>query len=234
MQESFVRKYSASTENSRELEVAVDFEFLTKQQMADDHNMTENLFGELHYITYQRSDIAEVVAAAEANPDRFIRATSKVTMKDEYEGIANTDRIDVDVDMDATLAEAPGVTPENLLDAGDGVTRQPASEELSKLLKRFQYPEIQDAAKPSTLLAKAILACQKRLKRLEELMPDDKPQPPEENAADDSTGKGSVVQRMTAKLLKMYTQLDESCDRLIQFQTDGVVDGYDDELSGRM
>ena len=54
MQESFVRKYSASTENSRELEVAVDFEFLTKQQMADDHNMTENLFGELHYITYQR------------------------------------------------------------------------------------------------------------------------------------------------------------------------------------
>ena len=29
-------------------------------------------------------------------------------MKDEYEGIANTDRIDVDVDMDATLAEAPG------------------------------------------------------------------------------------------------------------------------------
>ncbi|CAE7787053.1 unnamed protein product [Symbiodinium sp. CCMP2592] len=115
----------------------------------------------------------------------------------------------------------------------EGVIRlfaAPASEELSKLLKRFQYPEIQDAAKPSTLLAKAILACQKRLKKLEELMPDDKPPPPEENV-DDSAGKGSVVQRSGPQLLKMYTQLDESCDRLIQCQTDGVVDGYDDELS---
>ncbi|CAE7231491.1 TTN [Symbiodinium sp. CCMP2592] len=236
--ESFVRKYSATTENSREMEVAVDFEFLTKKEMADDHNMTE-------------SDIAEVVAAAEVDPGRFIRkhpfkkgvlkyytvlkiyghkkATTKVTVKDECEGLANTDRIDVDVDMDATLNEAHGETPANLIDAGDGVSRQPASEELSKLLKRFQYPEIQEAAKPSTLLAKAILACQKRLKKLEELMPDDKPPPPEENV-DDSAGKGSVVQRMTSKLLKMYTQLDESCDRLIQCQTDGVVDGYDDVL----
>ena len=50
----------------------------------------------------------------------------------------------------------------------------------------------------------------------------------------DIPGVDPLVIRMTAKLLKMYTQLDESCDRLIQFQTDGVVDGYDDELSGRM
>ena len=36
---------------------------------------------------------------------------------------------------------------------------------------------------------------------------------------------------MLDKLAKMYTVLDECCDELVEFQTNGVLDGFDDELS---
>ena len=39
----FVRKYSVKHERSKEMELSVDFAFLTRQQMADDSSMTETL-----------------------------------------------------------------------------------------------------------------------------------------------------------------------------------------------
>ena len=40
-QEVFIRKYSVKHERSKEMSLEVDFEFLTKQQMAEDYGMTE-------------------------------------------------------------------------------------------------------------------------------------------------------------------------------------------------
>ena len=58
------------------------------------------------------------------------------------------------------------------MDAADGVMAStPLSEELSSKLHRLGYPEVAKATKPSLLLAKAIAACTKRLKKLDEFMP---------------------------------------------------------------
>ena len=50
--------------------------------------------------------------------------------------------------------------------------QQAPSEAVAKQLKRLGYPEVQEAAKPSSLLARAKLACTKRMKKLEELLPE--------------------------------------------------------------
>ena len=68
--------------------------------------------------------------------------------------------------------DSSGERPASLDDAADGILhRPPANEETARLLKRLGYPEIAEATRPSTLLTKARDACQKRLKRLEDLMP---------------------------------------------------------------
>ena len=65
-----------------------------------------------------------------------------------------------------------------------------ANEELSKVLKRLGYPEIQDAAKPSSMIDKAKGACHKRMKKLAEYLPvgpNGKILMPSTSAANDST-----------------------------------------------
>ena len=83
--EAFIRKFSATSESSQELEVSVEFEFMTKQEMADD-DMSPNL--DSIRISYHlspssctcvypycnlREDIAACVEAAERDPERYIR-----------------------------------------------------------------------------------------------------------------------------------------------------------------
>ena len=46
----------------------------------------------------------------------------------------------------------------------------PGNEELSKLLKKLGYPDIQEATKPSLLLTTAIAALTKRMSKVDELM----------------------------------------------------------------
>ena len=59
------------------------------------------------------------------------------------------------------------------------------NDELSRLLKKLGYPDVQEATKPSGLLSRAIQAATKRLKRLEELVPSEVPtQPPEDPNAE--------------------------------------------------
>ena len=42
-QDTFVRKFSATTTDEKEMELLVDFEFLTKEEMAEDYHMSQNL-----------------------------------------------------------------------------------------------------------------------------------------------------------------------------------------------
>lgn len=136
---------------------------------------------------------------------------------------------------------------------------QPQNEELSKLLKKLGYPDVGDGNKPSTLLAKAVSACQKRMSKLQEVMPN-RPQAPQAHEADAAAAtpskesKDAVIQqrpgpeistflpnhqnataqslvRFYDKLMKMYTAMDECCDELLQFQTNGLLDGFSNELS---
>ena len=64
--------------------MTVDFEFLTKQEMADDHHMSPQLSSsfvfvgslckqEVKLLCILRDDIAKCVAAAEAEPEKKIR-----------------------------------------------------------------------------------------------------------------------------------------------------------------
>ncbi|CAE6971834.1 unnamed protein product, partial [Symbiodinium sp. CCMP2592] len=120
--ETFVRRHSTTAENSKEMELAVDFEFLSKAEMA-----------------------AAVVAAAETNKDKFIRATKKVSIKEENEGLANTDHIEVDVDLeDALMVMADGLS-----------AQPPQNDELAKLLKKLGFPEGSDLKRRMQALQKA-------------------------------------------------------------------------------
>ena len=142
-------------------------------------------------------------------------------------------------------------------DAADGVMHQPpANEETVKILKKLGYPEIQEATRPSCLLSKALAACQRRLKKLEELMPinvnlADYEAPTDATASQtlhdrplDQTYICSALNqslanttpnpniyslRMMAKVVKMYRVIDDCCDRLTQLHTDGVADGFSEE-----
>ena len=86
----------------------------------------------------------------------------------------------------------------SLQDKSDGLTAQPHNEELSKLLRKLGYPEVVDGIKPSTLLAKAISACQKRMTKLKELMPN-RPKAPEDDGAakpkDSKESKEALIQQ---------------------------------------
>ena len=43
LQDAFIQKFSVKRERSDETELNVDFAYLTKEEMANDHNMTETL-----------------------------------------------------------------------------------------------------------------------------------------------------------------------------------------------
>ena len=43
LQDAFIQKFSVKRERSDETELTVDFAFLTKQEMAEEHSMTETL-----------------------------------------------------------------------------------------------------------------------------------------------------------------------------------------------
>ncbi|CAE7222607.1 unnamed protein product, partial [Symbiodinium necroappetens] len=132
--------------------------------------------------------------------------------------------MDVSVDLNDTLVEGEGQRATSLQDKSDGLTAQPHNEELSKLLKKLGYPDVGEGIKPSSLLAKAISACQKRLGKLKEIMPNP-PKAPEADATPSTESKESkeaaIQERLFHKLMKMYTTIDEACDELLQFQTDG-------------
>ena len=52
-------------------------------------------------------------------------------------------------------------------DASDGFSSAPVNETLAKTLKRLGYPEVQQDAKPSSVIPKALGAATKRLKQLD-------------------------------------------------------------------
>ena len=75
-------------------------------------------------------------------------------------------------------------------DAADRVSASiPGNEELSKLLKRLGYPEIQEATRPSTLLSKAIAAVKKRMTKLDEIMKSLSPTLPKRRPEDQTDEK---------------------------------------------
>ncbi|CAE6968118.1 unnamed protein product, partial [Symbiodinium sp. CCMP2456] len=155
--ETFVAKFSAVHEKQRELQLTVDFEFLTKQQMADEQNMSPD-------------DIAKCVAAAEADPVNKIRRTDRLTLTEtrQMDG-AGEGTEPMEVDLNEALQESESSRPASYVDAADGLTQSnPPNEEVSRLLKRLGYPEVHDC-KASALIDKAVSACTKRLKKLAEM-----------------------------------------------------------------
>ena len=87
-------------------------------------------------------------------------------------------------------------------DKADGLMAQPPqNDELAKLLKKLGYPDGSDGSKPSALLAKAISSAQKRMKKLEEMMPS-RPEPP---APEDSTpSKDSVITKKPSTAISTF------------------------------
>lgn len=113
------------------------------------------------------------------------------------------------------MAHAPsdasvlGSRPKTYEDAADGVMcAPPANEETTRLLKKLGYPEIQEATKPSALLIKALEACQKRLKKLQELLPADAnlkaSDPGEDPASPETLQSRPLVQNYTVRI-EAYT-----------------------------
>ena len=85
-----MRKFSAKTENTKEMELAVMFEYLTKEEMSQEpYNMCEtfgyNVVHTLHMFVFftevgtrdvftLREDIQAVVDAANKDPEQYIRS----------------------------------------------------------------------------------------------------------------------------------------------------------------
>ncbi|CAE7801495.1 unnamed protein product [Symbiodinium sp. CCMP2592] len=122
--EVFLNKFSVEREKHIELETEVDFEFLTKKEMAEDQNMTP-------------ADIEECVAQAESDPKRKIRKRDSLTMTETMEAEAFGSGLDMEVDLEEALEQ--GSLPESMTDAADGAVKSgPLNEDLSKLLKLFR------------------------------------------------------------------------------------------------
>ena len=123
------------------------------------------------------------------------RRNNRVVLTDDIEHTGRSSTMDMDVDLNDAFAQSsshwilqlsswlqgliplhqqqssPGDRPGTLLDAADRVSASaPGNEELSKLLRKLGYPEVQEAIKPSTVVSRAITALNKRLVKLDELM----------------------------------------------------------------
>ena len=82
-QEIFTQKFSAVSEQEKEFQLEVEFEYLTKKEMAEEYDMTPSLnciVPSTHtYISWHeqpRDEISERVKAAEKDPERKIRSLS--------------------------------------------------------------------------------------------------------------------------------------------------------------
>ena len=150
----------------------------------------------------------------------LLRQKVTASIKETFEGEEQTEGVDLNLDMLDPLMPASshflmqlghslcasicmglytlsqGERPTSYLDASDGVmASQPASEEVSSKLKRLGYPEVAGATKPSLLLTKAITACNKRLKKLEEFMPKEADMPDLSEPAPDQAAVEPIAKR---------------------------------------
>ncbi|CAE7858715.1 unnamed protein product [Symbiodinium microadriaticum] len=83
--EAFIKRFSVTRESEKEMQVGVEFEFLTKQDMAEDQRMTED-------------EIDACVAAAEKDPERMMKATERVNIKEEIEHDATGNSMEMEID----------------------------------------------------------------------------------------------------------------------------------------
>ncbi|CAE7833609.1 unnamed protein product [Symbiodinium sp. CCMP2592] len=204
--EIFMNKYSATHEKESELQVSVEFEFLTKKEMADDHNMSKKTD------RVKTSETREIEAAGEG-----------------------TEEMDVDLgealELPPSSLQANCQQPATLADAADGLTQTPPpNEEVSKLLKRLGYPEVHDC-KASALIDKAVGACTKRLKKLAELLPSDSCPPPDPAAqtANMDLKEKTCPQPMYNKIRSVYAAVDSCSEALEKYKADGLVDGFTEQ-----
>ncbi|CAE7802398.1 unnamed protein product [Symbiodinium sp. CCMP2592] len=204
--EIFMNKYSATHEKESELQVSVEFEYLTKKEMADDHNMSKKTD------RVKTSETREIEAAGEG-----------------------TEEMDVDLgealELPPSSLQANCQQPATLADAADGLTQTPPpNEEVSKLLKRLGYPEVHDC-KASALIDKAVGACTKRLKKLAELLPSDSCPPPDPAAqtANMDLKEKTCPQPMYNKIRSVYAAVDSCSEALEKYKADGLVDGFTEQ-----
>ena len=77
------------------------------------------------------------------------------------------------------------------------------SEDLLKVLHKLGYPEVEEGAKPSSLLPKVITCCTKKLKKLSDLLPSEPAAQEPREATDDAdkdkegneTSKNALAQK---------------------------------------
>ncbi|CAE7305623.1 unnamed protein product [Symbiodinium necroappetens] len=172
--EAFIKRFSVTRTSEKEMKVGVEFEFLTKQEMADDQHMTED-------------EIDACVAAAEKNPEKFMKHPYKRNVWRYY--------------CELKISQ---------------------NQELAKIVKRLGFPELQEAAKPSSIIVKALDAVTKRQKQLEDI----------QKLIGMVEKPSTLLEKSTPQLLmsnrvnKMYDDLDKGHDSLLLLQSNGLLDGY--------
>ncbi|CAE7244059.1 unnamed protein product [Symbiodinium sp. CCMP2592] len=212
----FLNKFSVEREKHIELETEVDFEFLTKKEMAEDQNMTP-------------ADIEECVAQAELDPKRKIRKhpykighlryyceikvkghnkcpdlkRDSLTMTETMEAEAFGSGLDMEVDLEEALEQ--GSLPESMTDAADGAVKSgPLNEDLSKLLKLFR---------PAPDDRRNWHKCCQHVSNQKKKM-----QLPHKR-----------VKGMYAKIRAVYSAVDACCEKLQKHKAEGVLDGYNEK-----
>ncbi|CAE7201636.1 KIAA0754, partial [Symbiodinium sp. KB8] len=205
--EAFSKKYRFTTKKEKECEVEVGFEYLSKEDMADSHQMSEQS---------ARSSVEE--------EQEFV--------DDEQTHVEMDLGTDFVLDQSASALPSAGEISSASKQLADPEVRERVQREAEKTLKKLGWPENEHAMEAASSLPKSILCITRRLARLTDIQSQLEkymPPPPPENAPPEVKEKYNkgIRQKMVAKLQTCYNDLDAVTEDLSELKATGLVEGFE-------